>query len=98
MREGPRAKHGILGVFAWGGGGGGTLLRAKAPLENPPGLVSNLTPLTVAVGPSSNIMFCDDQPGNPFPTLRTTELRRLIWAVPVAATKPPIISADAFSK
>ena len=74
------------------------MLRAKAPLEYSPGLDSNLTPLTLAVGPLSNIMFWNIQPGGPFPTLRTTELRTSIWAVPVAAMKAPIMFADARSK
>jgi len=92
-------------VWVWGGGGGvgggggGTFWSIKAPLEKPPGLVSNLTPLTVAVGPLIRLMFCDDQPpSSANPTSRKTESRRTRVALPVAAMKAPIMSTDATSK
>ena len=50
------------GYVCVAGRGRGTFWSIKAPLEKPPGLVSNLTPLTVAVGPLIRLMFCDDQP------------------------------------
>ena len=96
MRASPRGGHST--GYCVCVRGGGTLLRAKAPLENPPGLVSNLTPLTLAVGPSIIRMFCADQSVPVLPTSRTTELRTSIWAVPVVEMKAPSISADPRSK